>query len=98
MVPISEEIEALSLDEFWFSTPNAGEVSSMPSDDDFQDPPSRPPIPKPASSSLHKTKVGQTTGLFLKSLSDWVDEIGKTQQALASNQKKNDGANFYNDD
>ena len=55
MVPSPEEIEALSLNELLFSTPDAGEVSSMPSDDDFQDPPSRPPIPKPASSSFHKT-------------------------------------------
>ena len=69
MVPILEEIETLSLDEFSFSTPDAGEVSYIPLDDDFQDPPSRPPIPKPTSSSLHRTKVGQTTGLLLKSLS-----------------------------
>ena len=60
----------------------------MPLDDDFQDLPNRPPILKPTSTSLHKTKVGQASGLLLKPLSDRVDEIGKTQQALASNQKK----------
>ena len=88
MVPMPEEIEALSLEVISFSTPDTIKVSSMPSDDDFQDPPSIPPIPKPPSTSLHKTKVGQPFGLLLKPLSDRVDEIGKTQQALASNQKK----------
>ena len=76
------------MEEFSFSTPDVVEVSSMSSYDDFQDPPSKPPIPKPTSTSFHKTKVGQQFGLLLKPLSDRVDNIGKTQQALDSNQKK----------
>ena len=78
MVPMLEEIKALSLEEFSFSTPDAVGVSSMPSNDDFQDPLTRPPIPKPPSSSLHKSKVDQPSGLSLKYLSDRVDEIEKT--------------------
>ena len=41
LVPTSEEVEALSLEEFSFN--NLGDVdeSDVPSDDDFVDPPSR---------------------------------------------------------
>ena len=88
MVPMLKELEALFLEEFSFSTPDVVEVSSMPLDDDFQDLSSRLHIPKPVSTSLHKTKVGQPYGLLLKPLSDRVDEIGKIRQALVSNQKK----------
>ena len=88
VVPMPKEIEALSLEASSFSTSDVVEVSLMLSDHDFQDPHSRPPIRKPASNSLHKTKVGQPSGLLLKPLCDRVDEIDKIQQALAFNQKK----------
>ena len=88
MVPIPEEIEALSLEEFSFSILNVLEDSSMPSNDDFEHPPSRTLIPKPISSLVHMSKVGQQSALSLKPLSDRVDVIAKNQQVLAFEQKK----------
>ena len=42
LVPTSEEVEALSLEEFSFNNSGDVEESDVQSDDDFEDSPSRP--------------------------------------------------------
>ena len=59
LIPTSEEIETLLLEKFLFTNLGDVEESVVRSDDDFKDPPSRPPIPKEVSPSVHKSKVGQ---------------------------------------
>ena len=76
-------MEAFSLEEFLFSILDVVEESFVRSDDDFEDPPSRPPIPKAVSLSIHKNKVGQQYSLSLKPLIDRVNMIDKNQQLLA---------------
>ena len=58
MVPLPDEIEALSLKEFSFAILDVIEGPIMPSDDDFEDPPSRNPLPKVVSPSQHRSKFG----------------------------------------
>ena len=67
-----------------FSFTNSGDVdqSSVRLDDDFEDPPSRPSIPKAVSPSVHKRKVGKQFSLSLKPLIDQVNQINKNQQML----------------
>ena len=77
MVPLSDEIEALSLEEFSFTIPDVIKGHGMPSNDDFEDPPSRNPVPKAVSPPQHRSKFGQHSRSSLKSLSDRVDVIAK---------------------
>ena len=68
-----------------FSFTNLGDVeeSALQLDDDFEDPLSRPPIPKAVLPSVYKSKVGQQSSLSLKSLIDQVNQIEKIRQMLA---------------
>ena len=88
MVPSSAEIEAFSLEQFYFPTPDVVEGTGVASDDDVGIPSSRDPLPKAVSPTQHKSKVGQHPAFSLKSLSDRVDVVTKGQQSLAFEQKK----------
>ena len=82
IVPTLEEIEAPSLEDFLFNNVYDIRETVVQSDDDFDDPPSRTPIPKVVTQSVHKTKVGQESSLQLKPLTDQVKQIEKTQEML----------------
>ena len=88
MIPSSNEIEAFSLEQFYFLTPDVLEGTVAPSDDDFGIPSSRNPLPKAVSPTLHRSKVGQHPTISLKSLSDHVDAVAKGQQGLAFKHNK----------
>ena len=68
-VPTFKEVEALLLEEFSFNNSVDVDESDVPSDDDFVDPPSRRPMPKAVSPSLHRSKVAQQSSLSLNHLS-----------------------------
>ena len=57
LVLTSEEVKAFSLEEFLFDNSIDVDESDEPLDDDFVNPPSRRPVPKAVSSSVHKSKV-----------------------------------------
>ena len=77
MILLLDEIEAFSLEQFYFSTLDVIEGTVAPSDDDFGIPSSRNPLPKAVSPTQHRSKVGQHPTISLKSLSDRVDVVAK---------------------
>ena len=58
MVPSRAEIEAFSLEQFYFPTPDIVEGTGIASDDDVGIPSSRDPLPKAVSPTQHKNNVG----------------------------------------
>ena len=88
MVPSTNKIEAFSLEQFYFPTPNVVEGTVAPSEDGFEISSSRNPLPKTVSPAQHSSKVGQLPAISLKSLSDLVDAVAKDQQGLTFEQNK----------
>ena len=70
MVPSPAEIEAFSLEQFYFPTLDVVEDTAIVSDDDVGIPSSRDPLPKAVSPTQHRSKVGQHPAFSLKSLSE----------------------------
>ena len=86
LVPTFDKVIAFLLEEFSFN--NSGDVdkSDVPSNDDFVNPPSRRPILKAVSPSVHRSKVAQQSSLPLKPLIDQVNQIERNQQILSKEQ------------
>ena len=83
LVLTSKEVKAFSLEQFLFDNSVDVDESDVPLDDDFVNSPSRRPIPKAVSPSVHRSKVAQQSSLSLEPLIDRVNQIEKNQQTLS---------------